>query len=332
MIRSTADLARALGLSRWTVSRALNGHADIAAETRERVLAEAGRLGFAPSLIGKSLRSGVTDWIGVTLPDLEDFYLTAKVSRLQERLAGEGWRALMQVGDGGERQAFERFAAMRCAGVIAVAARASDEDLAPLRRAGIPLVAIDPLGSLRTDEVLTDRAQAMRTMVRHFHARGHRAVMAAGLDVVAGAYARQRRRGLLGAARSCGWAEDAVKAVPSPGPNNMEAGVGLAKRYLLESPAQRASAVIAINDRVAFGFLRELVSAGVRVPEDVAVSGYDNSELAAFCAPPLTTVDARSDDLIDAAVDLLLRRIRGGEEVTPERVVIRPRLVLRETA
>lgn len=328
-IRSTGDLARALGLSRWTVSRALNGHEDIGVETAERVRREAERLGFAPSLIGRSLRSGTTDLIGVSLPDLEDFYLTGKVKRLQECLATSGWRVVMQMGasEADERAAHATFASMRCAGVVAVASRAGSFEV--LKRAGIPVVAVDALTKTDAVEIRTDRAHAMRLVLRHLHAVGHRAALSVGFSVTGSRYQSERVNALRAEAVKLGWSANALAFEEADETDDFAVGEVLAKRYL-EGRGRRPRAVVALNDRVAFGFLETVHRKGLSVPGDVAVVGYDDSALARYATPSMTSVDPRSAHLIETAVERLLSGMAG--KPTPGRTLVRPTLVVRESA
>jgi len=328
-IRSTGDLARVLGLSRWTVSRALNGHADIGAETAERVRREAERLGFAPSLIGRSLRSGTTDLIGVSLPDLEDFYLTGKVKLLQECLAAGGWRVVMQMGAGeaDERAAHATFASMRCAGVVAVASRAGSFEV--LDRAGIPVVAVDALIKTDTVEIRTDRAHAMRLVLRHLHGVGHRGALTVGFNATGSRYQSERVNAMRAEAGKLGWSAKALTFEDADEGGDFAVGEALAKRYLAGT-GRRPRAVVALNDRVAFGFLETVRREGLSVPGDVAVVGYDDSELATYANPSITSINPRSGQLIEVAVERLLSGIAG--KPTPGRTLIRPMLVVRESA
>jgi len=328
-IRSTSELARLLGVSRWTVSRALNNQPGVSAATVALVRATAQQRGFAPSLLGRGLRTGSTDLIGVCLPDLEEFFLTSKITLLRNALEAKGWRPTLQIIDGtaqAENESMAHFASLRCAGVISFASCLRDEDpgLRSLGDAHIPVVRIDPLQSAATPSVHTDRKAAMQIAIKHLHALGHRQVMAAGFSP-SGTYARQRLAGLRQGARAVGWDPDRdLLLLPHPGmTEDFSAGATLAKACLGKIP--RCPAILAINDRVALGLLRVLQARGLSIPEDVTLVGYDNSALAPFAGPGLTSVDPQAGELIAHAVQLLTpTRIekRKKIQVTP-RIVIR---------
>lgn len=327
-IRSTAELARLLGISRWTVSRALNNQPGVSAATMARVQTAARQRGFAPSLLGRGLRTGSTDLIGVCLPDLEEFFLTPKITLLRNALESNGWRPTLQIIDGtaqAENDSLAHFASLRCAGVISFASRLRDTDpgLRSLGDAHIPVVRIDPLQSADTPSVHTDRKAAMNMAIRHLHSLGHRRIIAAGFSA-SGTYARQRLAGIRQGCRAVGWDPDRdIVILPHPGGiEDFSAGAALANTCLEVTPI--CPAILAINDRVALGLLRVLQARGLSIPNDVTLVGYDNSPLAPYAGPGLTSVDPHADELIAHAVKFLTTpQTRGTQEtqITPELII-----------
>ena len=329
-IRSTADLARVMGLSRWTVSRALNGHRDISPETAARIRMEAARRGFSPSLLGRSLRSGRTDLVGVCVPDIEDYFLTAKISLIQRHLAKSGFHALLQIAGSSDEEAdaIRRFASMRCCGGMTVASRLEGGRKLAGAAPGIPVVHVDPLHARAGIVVRTDRGHAMRLAVRHLHSRGCRRLVAAGIDPDAAGYAAERRNGLQKEIVRWCWDRPAV-FLRAAGADDFETGT-LAAAELLGLPGRGRTGVIALNDRVAFAMMQALSAAGARIPGRIAVVGYDDSALARIANPALTSIDPRPDKLIQAAAELLLKGLGGYAKA--ERVVVKPELVVRASS
>lgn len=318
-VRSTSQLADALGLSRWTVSRALNGHKGIHAETAERIRLAARDHGFSPSILGRSLRTGKTDLVGVCVPDLVDYFLTDKVMHLQKAVSARGLDVLLQISDGtpeSENAALERFAAMRCRGVVVVAPQLSPD--APgwrnLAAADIPVVRVDSLAPARGTNVETHRAAGLLQVVEHLHGLGHREIAAVDIfpDTV---YARQRIDGLVAGARAVGW---------NPGKQlhywHPPDGDGTWKAF----ESHPVTALVAVNDRIALRLIRWADCQGLRVPEDLSIVGFDNAEIAAISRPSLTTVDPRPDLLIERAVRFLF-------ETKTRHARIKPQLVIRES-
>lgn len=329
-IRSTADLARVLGLSRWTVSRALNGHGDISPGTAERIRSEAARHGFSPSLLGRSLRSGRTDLVGVCVPDLEDYYLTNKISLIQRHLAESGFHVLLQIAEsaGEEAAAIRRFASMQSSGWMTMASRLEGEKELSDIVSEVPVVHVDPLYARAGVVVKTDRSRAMRLAVKHLHNRGCRRLVTAGIDPAGGGYAAERMKGIRSEILQWKWDKPA-HFLSSAGIDDFETGT-LAAEELLAHAGRGKTGVIALNDRVAFAMAQALSSAGVRIPGSVAVVGYDDSGLARIAKPALTSIDPHPGRLIQAAAALLLKGLGGNSK--PERIVVRPTLVVRASS
>jgi DNA-binding LacI/PurR family transcriptional regulator len=327
-VHSTAQLARLLGLSRWTVSRALNGHAGVDPRTAERIREAASQEGFTPSLLGSGLRTGRTDLAGICLPDLEDYFLTAKIATLQEALRARGLHPLFQIAGSAEEEneTLARFAAMRCAGVVLIASSLDDREPGPRKLATqeIPFVRIDPVSTMAGASISTDRRRAISEAMEALHQFGHRSVVAAGFTTTS-SYGRQRIAGLRDGCRKLGWdfARDVRVLSVETEADDFTCGALLGRAYL--SLPRRIPAILAINDRVAASLLRELQAAGLRVPEDVSLIGYDNADFSPYTNPPLATFDPQVTELIEGAVGMLGTGRRSG----PKRV--RPRLVPRNS-
>ncbi len=330
-VSSTSQLARLLGLSRWTVSRALNGHSGVDPRTVERITEAARQAGFSPSLLGSGLRSGRTNLVGICLPDLVDYFLTTKISLLQEALRRKGLHPLVQViaDEADENAAVGRFAAMRCAGVVLIASRMRDSDpgVRMLETQAIPYVRIDPLQARVKQSVSTDRRRGIAEAMAALHADGHRRLVAAGF-CGSSSYGRQRIAGLKDGCRSLGWnfERDVVLLTPAESASDFDAGTQFGAQYLrLPNPA---SSVLAINDRVAIGMMRVIQAGGRMVPDDVSIIGYDNADFSPFAAPGLSTIDPQVIELIENAVRLL--DVPPASASRP--VLIRPQLILRASS
>lgn len=334
-IRSTAQLARRLGVSRWTVSRALNDQPGVHARTAAKIKAAACRDGFAPSLLGRGLRSGRTDQVGICLPNLVDYFLTAKITLLQDALRHLDLHPFFQIIDGtveAEDAALQRFAAMRCAAVMVIASRLGSQatGVRCLTGAGIPVVRIDPLNSGAGPSVSTDRKSAMQDALRHLHRLGHRHVTAAGFFPGV-TYSEQRIEGLRAGCRAAGWNfRRNVRILPHPGgEDDFSAGVSLAAAC--HGAMKNCRAILAINDRVAMGLLQGFTACGFSVPHDITIIGYDNADFSAHTSPPLTTVDPRVDLLITQAVKMLDAKSHAKPGGRTRSFLIKPRLVQRSS-
>lgn len=310
-IRTTSALAEALGLSRWTVSRSLNGGGGVSEETIRRVKEAARQQGFRPSTLARGLRAGQTDVVGICLPDPEAFFLGGKLGHLLAAIFERGLEPLLQVTDGtapSEERALGRFAAMRCAKVVIFASRlrASHPALRAMESSDTRTIHVDPISSnLTGTQVVADRVEAMLMAVRHLHSVGHRRFCIAGMDD-GSAYAAQRHKGLRCAAKELNLdgTRDFVFLSCPPGRSDLETGKRLAESWL-SLERNKPEAIIALNDRIAFAIMATLKTQGIFAPNDFRIVGYDATELGTFCDPPLTTIDPRHHFLIDKAVEEL---------------------------
>jgi len=335
-IRSTHELAKVLGMSRWTVSRALNGHSGLSPETVAKVLDAAREHGFSPSILGRGLRQGRTKLIGISLPDLVDYFLTDKVAQLQRAIEHRGFHPLFQINTGSiesEKAALERFASMHCSGIVMIASqlKKSDPLLQNFSDTGAPVVWIDPFHEKSPTVVASDRSMAMREAVAYLHSFGHRHISIFGIQNTTG-FGRQRFSGLEAGlkefsgsfAKNLSWFQAGDEA------DDFACGASMAKDWL-ERARGKSTAIIALNDRVALGAMRVLQLAGLGIPRDVSIIGYDNADFSAHAAPALSTIDPHVSELIDQAVKFLfpVEETSPAESAKPKPALIKPTLVIR---
>ena len=324
-IRSTAELAKKLDLSRWTISRFLNGHPGVHPVTAARIQAAIEEHGFTPNPLAQGLKTGRTKIIGICLPEIEGPYLAQKLDFLRQALAKEGYQVMAGMTHGDLREEvtlLNRFRVLRAAGVILVASRFTPDNLS-LRRfqeTQTPLILLDPLMVPLQDSIRVDRSVGMKEAVRHLFDLGHQYITALGIGN-SDLYSTSRQKGIEAAYAERGL--DPAKFLRHiPLPSNYTTYYELGRRSApwvwnpsAKNQPDRPTAILAWNDRVAIGLLDGLREMGVRVPEDLSVIGYDNMEVSAFTSPPLTTIDARPDELVQTATERLLALI-GREPAT----------------
>jgi len=330
--RSTDDLARHLGLSRWTVSRVINGHPGVHPETARRVREAMETYRFAPNPLARGLRRGRTSMIGVCLPDIEVFYLGQKLEFLRRCFEERGFQVMVGLRGSGpveEARTLARFRELRVAGLVVMASRLLPESTAlrHLAEAGIPVVMVDPLNAGFETALTVDRTLGTREALAHLAELGHRRVATLGLSGD-GAYTSQRRRALdeTAAARGIRVRHLSFTQEGSFYQSGRLAGQRLIKT-LRRRTAARPTALMTINDRVAIGVMDALREHGISVPGDLSLVGYDNMEIAGFMTPRLTSIDAGPSRLIQDTTDALLRALEGGpplpHEPLPTRLVVR---------
>ncbi|MDQ8179215.1 LacI family DNA-binding transcriptional regulator [Pelagicoccus sp. SDUM812005] len=337
-IRSVGDFAKYLGLSRWTVSRILNGHSGVHEDTRERVMSEMHRLGFQPNMMARSLKGAKTGLIGVCFQEIESPILARKISSLQESLRSRGLRAVMEITSGipeAERDIINHFFSLRVDGVILIGSALSQDDpiLARLARESVPVVTVDSLRDIPLPRVDLDRSAAMGLTLRHLQQRGHDSFALLGLESDP-IYGARRIDGLKEAAQKSGmdW-EKSFLSLKIEGRRvwSYEYGYDLAQSLLqLESPPR---AIIALNDRVAIGAMKAIREWGYAIPTDFAVVGFDNLEIGQWCEPTLTTVGQNVAEIIEKSVGLIEKLIDSGK--APEEnpvVMVQPKLIVRASS
>jgi len=333
-VATTSALAERLGLSRWTVSRVLNGHAGVSRATVARVQAAMAELGFTPDPLARGLRGTRSGTVGVCFSELESPILARKTATLQRLLREAGFRALIELTEGQgalEEAVVRHFLAVRVEAVVLLGSelRPADPAVALLRAAGLPVVTIDPCHRLPFTEVSLDRPAAMGRALEHLHGLGHRRFALLGLDP-ANPYGAARWTGLRATARRLGVSVrgDVTSFLRPDHPvHDYAYGAELAEQFLRARGG--ATGLIAVNDRVALGALHRLRTAGLEAPRDLSMIGYDNLDIGPYVTPALTTIDQQVGLMMQAATSLLLSGLGGRGERAAVRQLVAPVLVQR---
>ncbi|MDA0347094.1 MAG: LacI family DNA-binding transcriptional regulator [Verrucomicrobia bacterium] len=337
MITSTKDLAEYLGLSRWTISRVLNGHPEVKEETRQRVLEAANSFGFSPNAMARGLRGGSTGLIGVCFQELESPALAKKMSFLQRQLRSLGFQGMIELTDGDpelEESVIRHFLSLKTDGIILVGStlKASSRTINRLVQTGVSIVLVDPIHQLPFPTIHLDRAGIMERIVEHLWNRGHRQFALLGIesDRVLG---KVRIDGIRkGLEKFKGDFASQVSSYTAPGFGLQDYGYGysLAKTVLdIKDPA---TAWIAMNDRLAIGALSHLRERKIEVPEKLALVGFDNLDISSWYDPPLTTVDQVIPKLFREVVARLVSSINEPLKNATSIDWIFPELIIRKTS
>lgn len=329
---TSSMVAERAGVSRTTVSFVLNGRegSGIAEGTRTRVLDAARELGYVPSAAARTLASGRTRTVGFVVCDarhlLTDAFLPQAIYALTEVAHARGFRVLVEAVDDPRRpRAYQTLVrAARIDSMVAVNPRGDDEQLAALIASGYPVVTIGrpPSGSghaLDVDNVAASRDAATRLIASGRRRLAHLAFGAPRYTTVA-----ERLAGYRAALAACGLPVD--DALVAFGDFSADSGAA-AVRALLADLGHRPGgpppfdALTCGNDTVALGALTALREAGLRVPGDVAVIGFDDLPLAAHAAPPLSTVRMPLLELGRVAGELALDLIEQGPRPATTRLL-----------
>jgi DNA-binding LacI/PurR family transcriptional regulator len=321
------DVARVAGVSRALVSLVIRDSPKVSAQSRRDVLAAAEQLGYRPNLIARNLASRRTMTIGVLLNDLHNPFFAEVADGILEAADETDYRIMFSTGrrrPADEAQAVEAFLELRVDGVILVSPHI------PVGRvetaAGeVPLVVVcRSMRSHVVDTVSNDERVGADLAVAHLVDLGHQRIV--HIDGGPGAGGPQRRAAYRRAMRRHGLADRIVH-----GDFTEESGAR-AVAELLDDDDDLPTAIFAANDVSAVGALDRLEEAGLRVPEDVSLIGYDNTSLAAMHHMSLTTIDQPRAAMGRLALETLLERIGRSRTKAVNHAVLPSLVVRRSTA
>lgn len=318
------DVARAAGVSPSTVSRALNGKGRMRPETRERILRIAREMGFRPNPLAKGLATSVNFCIGAAidarhLPIKRSFY-GAVLEGIEEVLDREGYQLAFSVAR--DRGIPRCVAEGRVDGLILMGTDIPPELVEELR-GRLPLVLVDH-HLPGVDAVVSDNVGGARAAVEHLIGHGHRRI-AFVVETLSDPNFRERLRGYREALESHGIAfDEELVFVGGRRPDSARFAMG---RFL--RMGDPPTALFGANDHMAIGAMKVLREAGLEVPGDVAVVGFDDGDLAPHMVPPLTSVHVSRREMGRAAARRLLALLRGPAE--PRLITLRTELVVRSS-
>jgi DNA-binding LacI/PurR family transcriptional regulator len=319
------------GVSRATVSRVVNGSTTVAQDIRDTVMRAVQELGYVPNHAARSLVTQRTNSIALVLPEpstrvfSDDQFFPGIVRGVSQELeVADKQLVLMMASSAASHDRIEQYAmAGHVDGVMVASVHGADPLPAALARMGVPVVCNGrPLGRVSVPYVDVDSVSGAAAAVRHLVGIGRQRIatiagpqdMVAGIDRLAG-----YRTELRGSTR---------RSIVAVADFTRESGEAAMRQLLDDDP--RLDAVFVASDLMAHGAMRTLTKAGRRIPDDVAVVGFDDIELARYTEPPLTTV---RQPIVDLGRELArqLLRLAGGEEIE-QSLVLPTDLVLRESA
>lgn len=319
------DVARVAGVSHQTVSRVLNNHPNVSSKTRERVEQAITELGYRRNTAARSLVTRRSQTIGVLGSELAQYGPSHTLLGVQQAARDAGYfvsvAGLREVTPETIKDAMAHFMDQGVDGIVVTVPHPGTFDVLKDITAQVPLVAVGSVGDEHLSGATVDQREGARLAVQHLLALGHKHIghlsgPADWIDAVA------RTEGWRDALREAGLEPAAL----IEGDWSAECG------YLegLKIAAERSmTALFVANDQMALGVLRAFHEAGVRVPADISVVGFDDQPEAAYFIPPLTTVAQDFEELGQRCIGLLLDRLETGTTGSP--VSVKPWLVVRST-
>jgi LacI family transcriptional regulator len=321
------DVAARAGVSTATVSRVLNEHPRVAAQTRRRVRQAMEALGYEPNNLARNLRARSLRVFGLIVPDILASFWTAIARGVEDVAYANGFSVMLSNSDDDpakEAGYLRTLRTERVAGVLLGPTERADQEVRAVLRGGIPLVTIDRrVAGLELDALTTDSGVGVAAAVEHLHEHGHREIafiggppeISTGLRREEAFFAAQVRLGLK---TRPAWI---VRS-------DFRADGGHAAALALLAGPERPRALFVANETMTLGALRAVRERGLRMPDDIAVIGFDDMPWAPLLDPPLTAVAQPAYDLGRLAADALVRRLEDPSRPTST-VLLAPKLLVR---
>lgn len=335
MAANLRDIAREVGVSVTTVSRALNGYSDVSAETRDRIHHAARRLSYSPNLAARRLKKQRTDTLGFIMPTVgprfSDPFFSAFIAGVGNEAAAQHYDLLVSThapDSDEEMRAYTRAAAGGWVdGVIVVRTRENDSRIRYLVERGFPFVAFGRTSNgFDYPYIDEDGIAGMSLLTQHFIDLGHRRIgfIAALPGLMFGRY------------RQTGFEETMARNGLAPQPAQIVAGDmtrygGQAAMETLLDTVPDLTAVIACNDLMAMGAMALLQARGYTVGQDIAVGGFDDIPMASMAATPLTTLRQPIYHIGRKTCAMLIDLLADGPDPVPH-ILLKPELIVRASS
>ena len=323
------DIAKKLGISASTVSRALSDHPDIKKETKEHVRKIAKELQYSPNPIAQSLKSNRTTTIGVIVPEIKHDFFSSAISGIEDVAYRSGYTIIVcQSNESYEREVVNANALMhhRVAGVIVSISQntKSGGHFQDLLRRRIPIVFFDRVcEDVVADKVVIDDYKSAFDAVSYLVGKGYKTIAH---------FAGPKELGIC--KRRLNGYVDSIKQLPLLTPNDWVRYGGLHEQdgytsmdYLIKEK-NIPDAIFAVNDPVAIGAFQKIKEAGLKIPDDIAIMGFSNNKIASLVEPQLTTIDQPSFEMGRKSAEILVKIIED-KIVEPKTWVLDTKLIIR---
>ena len=324
------DVAKEARVGIMTVSRVINEYPTVRPSTRKKVLAAIAKIGYKPNQAARILKGMPSRTIGLVVPDMSDFF-AACFHAVQNVAMSHNYQTIVVVTGRDasvEEQQLESIHQYRLAGLLIVSSGASGRSLEALQAGGVPVVALDrPIPGSGTDAVIVENREGGESGTRHLVEHGHKRI--AGLAFEASAYTvKERMEGYRQAMRDA-----RLEPIVHEDINSLAAMETLVRSWAHRK--DRPTAVFSAQRITSIRLMQAVHHAGLNVPKDLAIVGFDDFELAEVLGTPLTVVAQSPSDLARAGAELLFKHIeqrqqeRASVPEPPVRMVYPTRLLIR---
>ena len=325
------DIARDLGVSVITVSKALRNHSDISEQTKARVLKRVQELNYRPNLAARALVTGRTNMIGFVIPDLLNSFFSEVVRGVAVALRNTGYTLVVTSSEQDpklERQAVEQFITRRVDMLLIASTHWTVEMFRRIEEAGIPYILIDrTFVGLAAHFVGVNDEEVGALATQHLIDTGCKRVAHIGGPAISPLLGRLE--GYKRALAKNGLSVDTDLIMSTDRAEELGDAPAYTATQILLGQSPRPDGIFCYNDVAAYGAMAAVLDAGLRIPEDVSIIGCGNMLYNKFVRVPLTSVDQQSAVIGQRAAKLALQLIEADQAVVPKPIYLEPRLVVR---
>ena len=324
------DIARILGISPSTVSRALKDHPDINTDTKKAVNELARKLKYQPNAVALSLKNSRSNTIGIIIPEIVHYFFSSVISGIEDVASQKGYTVIIcQSNESFSREVANANALLshRVDGILISISKETNsfDHFVNLQEGGIPLVFFDRIApEINADQIITDDIDASYSSTRHLIENGRKRIahFAGPQGLVIG---RDRLQGYLNALTEAGLPIDNRLIIEADTFEKARNTVG----EMLDAGIV-PDGIFAVNDMTAIGAMQTIMKRGYKVPDDVSIVGFSDGYLSGVTDPHLSSVDQHGYEMGTTAAEMLFHRILSDEEeYIPEVKVLRADLIVR---
>jgi len=324
------DLAEKAGVSVVNVSRALNDKPDISPRTKEMIKRLARESNYSPDALARSLVTKKTKTIGIIVPSSTDAFYAEVIGGISQESGNRGYSVILSTSHDSADEELVQMKMLfekRVDGLLVYPTQEDDRYIEVLRNSPIPYVFLNRhVDQLNCDYVINDNVYGTYAAVDHLLKNGYRNItyICAKPGASSG---RERIQGCRQAFNENGIDEKLLDIV------TCDETIECCYDFVLEAlrSKRKMDAIFAWDDRLAIGVVKALLESGVRIPQDIAVVGYDDIEISAYLYPPLTTVQQPTFQIGERATRILLDKLESGSDTDVLQIVLKPKLIVRGT-
>jgi LacI family transcriptional regulator len=324
------DIAVRAGVSVVTVSRAFNDKPDISRETRELILQIARELDYTPDGLAKSLVTRKTRTIGILIPNNIDSFYAEVVQGIGDECLERGYSIILcNTHDSAEKELeyIRLLREKRVEGMLIYPVQEDERYIEELKNCPIPFVFLNRhTDALKCDYVINDNVYGAYSAVNHLIQRGHRRITYICAKPTASS-GKERIAGCKMAVTENGLPSNALSVVTCD--ETIESCYNIIKELI--SKDINLGAIFVWDDRLAIGVIKAIFEVGMRIPQDIAVVGYDDIESSEYLFPSLTTIRQPTYQIGETAAHILVDKLEAEGVIEIKEIVLKPELVIRET-